>query len=61
MKVDRPDSTLPDAKPGTGIDRTTIRRLLRLSPEERILLLVEEVRNLEEFDRLAKLRCGDDQ
>lgn len=44
----------PEPAPGTGVDRTTIRRLLRLTPEERLLLLVEEVRNLEAFDRLAK-------
>lgn len=61
MKVERHDSTLPNAKPGTGIDRSTIRRLLRLTPEERIRLLVEEVRNLEEFDRLAPPRRGDGQ
>lgn len=49
----REDRT-PEPAPGTGIDRTTIRRLLQLSPEERLHLLVEEVRNLEAFDRLAK-------
>jgi len=42
------------APPGTGIDRSAIRRMLKLTPEERIRLLVEEARNLEEFDRLAK-------
>jgi hypothetical protein len=56
VKVTSRESTLPNAAPGTGIDRSTIRRLLQLSPEERIRLLVEEVRNLEEFDRLAKRR-----
>jgi hypothetical protein len=42
------------ALPGAGIDRTAIRRLLAMTPAERILLLVEEVRNLEQFDRLIK-------
>lgn len=42
--------------PGTGVDRTLIRRMLQLSPEQRIRLLVEEVRNLQEFDRLTKKR-----
>jgi hypothetical protein len=41
----------PEPKPGTGVDRTTIRRLLNLTPAERIRLLVEEARNLAEFDR----------
>jgi hypothetical protein len=47
-------SQQPHDKPGAGIDRTLIRRMLQLTPEERIRLLVEEVRNLEELDRLTK-------
>lgn len=34
--------------PGQAIDRTLIRRLLQLTPAERLKLLVEEVRRLEE-------------
>lgn len=47
-------SQQPPDKPGAGIDRTLIRRMLQLTPQERIRLLVEEVRNLEELDRLTK-------
>jgi len=42
--------------PGSGIDRSTIRRMLALTPTDRVKLLVEEVRNLQEFERLAKRR-----
>ena len=44
----------PEDPPGTGIDRTLIRRMLQLTPEERLRLLVEEVRNLAELDRLTR-------
>jgi transcriptional regulator with XRE-family HTH domain len=36
---------------GEGIDRTTIRELLRLTPAERARLAVEEARNLERVGR----------
>ena len=38
-----------EQKPGTGVDRTLIRRMLALSPAERLKLLVEEARNTEEL------------
>ncbi len=41
-------------KPGTGIDRTVIRDLLVLTPEERVKLMVESARNLADF--LAAVR-----
>lgn len=44
----------PETKPGTGIDRTLIRRLLALTPGERIELLVAEARNLAAFDATLK-------
>lgn len=43
-----------EEKPGTGIDRTVIRELLVLTPEERVKLIVQSARNLAEF--LAKTR-----
>ncbi|HEX6160705.1 MAG TPA: hypothetical protein VF111_11095 [Thermoanaerobaculia bacterium] len=44
----------PPAKAGTGIDRTLIRRLLALTPAQRIDMLVEEARNLARFDATLK-------
>jgi hypothetical protein len=41
-------------RPGSGIDRTVIRQLLAMTPAERILLLIEEVRNLAAYDRAMK-------
>lgn len=38
------------SKPAAGIDRSTIRHLLTLTPEERIRLAAEEARNLRLFD-----------
>ena len=40
-------------KPGTGVDRSTIRRMLALTPSERLRLATEEARNL---DRLKPRR-----
>jgi transcriptional regulator with XRE-family HTH domain len=34
---------------GEGVDRTMIRELLKLTPEERLDLAVREARNLDEF------------
>jgi len=51
-----PSEPQPTPPPGTGVDRTVMRELLKLTPEERLLLLVEEVRNLQEFDRVTKPR-----
>ena len=41
-------------KPGAGVDRTTIRELLRLTPAERLKLMVAETNKVEEF--FSKLR-----
>ena len=50
-------STPPvDVKPGAGVDRTVIRRLLQLTPEERLKLLVEEVRNMAEHEKKWRIR-----
>jgi hypothetical protein len=38
-------------RPGVGVDRTPIRRLLGLRPAERLRLAVLEARNLERLDR----------
>jgi hypothetical protein len=43
-----------DQKPGAGVDRTTIRALLQLTPAERLKRMVDETRNVQEF--FAKLR-----
>jgi hypothetical protein len=43
-----------EQKPGTGVDRTLIRRMLVLTPAERLKVLVEEARNVS--DLLAKMR-----
>ena len=43
-----------EQKPGTGIDRTTIRNLLALTPAERARIAVESARNLAAL--LAKAR-----
>jgi hypothetical protein len=45
-----------EQKPGTGIDRTLIRRLLAVSPSERVKLLVDEANNLADFDRKFRRR-----
>lgn len=45
-----------EQKPGTGIDRTLIRRLLAVSPSERVKLLVDEANNLADFDRKFRPR-----
>lgn len=35
-----------EARPGRGIDRTVMRQLLKLTPQERLDLAVEEANNL---------------
>jgi hypothetical protein len=45
---------MADQKPGTGIDRTLIRRLLTIPPAERVKLLVDEANNM--ADLLNKIR-----
>jgi len=44
------------AKPGTGIDRTQIQQLLRVSPAERVRMLVVESRNVAELMSRIKRR-----
>lgn len=48
--------TRTEQKPGAGIDRTLIRRLLAVSPSERVKLLVDEANNLADFDRKFRRR-----
>jgi hypothetical protein len=40
----------PESKPASGIDTSTIRYLLTLTPEQRVRLAAEEARNLRLFD-----------
>jgi predicted transcriptional regulator len=40
-------------RPGVGIDRTSIRALLRLTPAQRIRVATREGRNLERLERSA--------
>lgn len=39
-------AAVAEVKPGTGIDRTQIERLLQVSPAERLRMLVVESRNV---------------
>lgn len=41
-------------RPGQGIDRSVIRRLLRLSPRERLDLAVAEATHLDRLTRMIK-------
>jgi transcriptional regulator with XRE-family HTH domain len=41
----------PLPRPGAGIDRTTIRKMLALSPRQRLRLSMKEARNLEAMKR----------
>lgn len=43
-------------KPGTGIDRTLIHRLLMLTPAERVQMMVREARNLATLDTRLRRR-----
>jgi hypothetical protein len=47
---------LVEQKPGTGIDRTTIQRLLPLTPAERIKMAVREANNLAELMEKMRIR-----
>lgn len=49
-----PPSSADLQKPGTGIDRTVIRRLLELTAAERVRLAAIEARNMALFD--SKIR-----
>jgi len=43
-------------RPGTGIDRTVIRDLLVLTPEERVKLMIASARNLADFLAASRRR-----
>jgi hypothetical protein len=43
-----------EQKPGMGIDRTLIRRMLLMTPADRLKTLVDEARNVSEL--FAKMR-----
>jgi len=47
-------SAVIEVKPGTGVDRTMIRKLLAVSPAERLRMLVVEARNVSEL--MAKMK-----
>lgn len=49
-----PQASPEPQKPGTGIDRTVMRRLLKLTPLERLQLAAIEARNMALFD--SKIR-----
>ena len=48
-KVERPEE-----KPGYGVDRSQIRRLLELTPEERLEVFVASARNVVELVASAR-------
>jgi hypothetical protein len=41
---------------GVGVDRSEIRRILALSPSDRVAELVEESRFLDQIDRATRVR-----
>jgi hypothetical protein len=45
----------PEVQPGYGVDRSQIRRLLRLTPEERPALFVDSARNVAELVATARV------
>lgn len=45
-----------EEKPGTGVDRTVIRRLLTLTPAERIKLAVREANKFAELMEKMRIR-----
>ena len=52
--MDEKNELPEEAKPGAGVDRTLIRRLLAVSPAERVRMLVVEARNVSEL--MAKMK-----
>jgi hypothetical protein len=44
--MDEKSAVAEEMKPGTGVDRTQIQQLLRVSPAERLRMLVVESRNV---------------
>ncbi len=51
---ERPEEKLGE-KPGYGVDRSQIRRLLALSPEERLVVFVDSARNVAELVAGARI------
>lgn len=49
-------TTTIEEKPGTGVDRTLIHRLLLLTPAERVQMMVREARNLAALDARVRRR-----
>lgn len=45
----------PEVTPGYGVDRSQIRRLLELTPEERLALFVDSARNVAELVATARV------
>lgn len=57
--AEQPHDATPreEQKPGYGVDRTLIRRLLAMSPGERVRVMVSESRNVERLMRkIGRLR-----
>ena len=46
----------PEQKPGTGIDRTSIQRLLTLTPAERIKMAVREANKFAKLIEKMQIR-----
>ena len=46
MTMEEKSAVVEEVKPGTGVDRTQIQRLLQVSPAERVRMLVVEARNV---------------
>lgn len=44
----------PEMKPGFGVDRSQIRRLLALTPQQRLELFVASARNVAQFAASAR-------
>ncbi|MEO6258701.1 MAG: hypothetical protein ABIP63_00045 [Thermoanaerobaculia bacterium] len=53
---ERPEGKVeqPEQKPGSGVDRSQIRRLLDLTPDERLKLFVASARNVAELVASAR-------
>lgn len=51
----REQSERPEEKPGYGVDRSQIQRLLQLTPHERLVVFVASARNVAEFVASARV------
>jgi hypothetical protein len=54
--AEQPVEPKVEQKPGTGIDRTTIQRMLTLTPAERIKLAVREANKFAELMEKMRIR-----